>query len=54
MVPLMLFIGALDTKKQELTGIEVMVGLGEKSQLYIRSVQQQLEDGLIKDEKNQS
>jgi len=31
MVPLMLFIWALDTKKQELTGIEVMAGVGRKS-----------------------
>ena len=30
MVPLMLFIWALDTKKPELTGIEVMGGVGKR------------------------
>ena len=30
MVPLMLFIWALDTKKTELTAIEIMHGISEK------------------------
>ena len=46
MVPLMLFIWALDTKKQELTDIEVMAGAGKRSALFITSVLLLLGDGV--------
>ena len=46
MAPLLLFIWALDTKKQELTGIEVTAGVGKRLQLFIMSPRQQLEGGL--------
>ena len=46
MVPLMLFIWALENKEQELTGIEIMGGAGERLQLFIMSPRQQLEGGL--------
>ena len=46
LLPLMLFIWALENKEQELTGIESMGGAGERIQLFIMSPQQQLEGGL--------
>ena len=46
MVPLMLFIWALDTKKPELTNIEVTAGPGARLQKYMEFQQQQLEGGL--------
>ena len=44
--PLMLFIWALGNKEQELTGIDIMGGDGERLQLFIMSPRQQLEGGL--------
>ncbi len=46
LLPLMLFIWALENKEQELTGIEIMGGAGERLQLFIMSPRQQLEGGL--------
>ena len=39
-------IWALENKEQELTGIEIMGGAGERLQLFIMSPRQQLEGGL--------
>ena len=46
MVPLMLIICALDTRKQELTGIENMGGLGARLQKYMELHLQLLGGGL--------
>ena len=46
MVPLMLFIGALDTKKQESTNIEVTAGVGKRLLEYMELVQLLLGGGL--------
>ena len=46
LLPLMLFIWALENKEQELTGIEIMGVAGERLQLFIMSPRQQLEGGL--------
>ena len=46
LLPLMLFIWALENKEQELTGIEIMGVAGERLQLFIISPRQQLEGGL--------
>ena len=46
LLPLMLFIWALENKEQELTGIEIMGGAEERLQLFIMSPRQQLEGGL--------
>ena len=37
LLPLMLFIWALENKEQELTGIEIMRVAGERLQLFIMS-----------------
>ncbi len=46
LLPLMLFIWALENKEQELKGREIMGGAGERLQLFIMSPRQQLEGGL--------
>ena len=46
LLPLMLFILALENKEQKLTGIEIMGVAGERLQLFIMSPRQQLEGGL--------
>ena len=46
LLPLMLFIWALENKEQELTGIDVTAGVGKRLQLFIMSPRQQLEGGL--------
>ena len=46
LLPLMLFIWALENKEQKLTGIEIMGVVGERLQLFIMSPRQQLEGGL--------
>ena len=46
LLPLMLFIWALENKEQELTGIEIIGGARERLQLFIMSPRQQLEGGL--------
>ena len=46
LLPLMLFIWALENKEQELTGIGIMGVVGERLQLFIMSPRQQLEGGL--------
>ena len=46
LLPLMLFIWALENKELELTGIEIMGVAGERLQLFIMSPRQQLEGGL--------
>ena len=48
MVPLMLFIWALDTKKPELKDIEVTAGVGKRLLEYTVLVLLLLEDGLHK------
>ena len=35
MVPLMLFVSALDTRKPGLTGMEVMAGAGKRLQIFM-------------------
>ena len=47
MVPLMLFIWALDTKKTVSTNIEVTAGVGKESLLSMEFQQQQLEGSLL-------
>ena len=46
MVPLMLFIWALDTKKPELTDIEVTAGVGKRLLEYMELAQLLLGGGL--------
>ena len=46
-VPLMLFIWALDTKKTVSTNIEVTAGVGKESLLSMEFQQQQLEGSLL-------
>ena len=49
LLPLMLFIWALENKEQELTGIEIIGVAGERLQLFIMSPRQQSKGGLYLD-----